>query len=43
MQIRLNAELTAQQLLPLFQQTDFADDRDADGVRRMLESTSVHH
>ena len=42
MHIRVNAKLTAERLLHLFQQTDFADDRDADGVRRMLEATTVH-
>jgi GNAT superfamily N-acetyltransferase len=43
MDICLNATISPAQLLPLFQQTDFADQRDAAGVQRMLESpASVH-
>lgn len=42
MNIRVNADVTPDQLLLLFRQTDFADNRDAAGCGRMLASTPVH-
>ena len=42
MDIRINADLTAEQLLPLYRQAWWAKDRDADGVSRMLKHTPLH-
>ena len=42
MDIRVNAEISAEQLLPLYRQADWAALRDAEGVTRMLAGTSLH-
>ena len=42
MDIRVNAEITAEQLLPLYRQTAWAATRDAEGVTRMLAGTPLH-
>ncbi len=42
MDIRVNAQIAAEQLLPLYRQTAWAAERDAQGVGRMLKATSLH-
>ena len=42
MKLRMNAPIASGQLLSLFHQTDFADDRDNDGCARRLATARPH-
>lgn len=42
MEVRVNAAIVAEQLLPLFRQTDFADDRDESGCAHLLATARLH-